>query len=356
MIKVLHVVSSLGGGGVEKMLYNYYKNIDRKTIQFDFVVHGSKEGILEEKLRNMGSNIYHVSPKKVSFIKNFLEIQRTIKNGDYNIVEVHQNFSSFSALFAAWLCGVKIRLIHSHGCDNRKKLSLDKYILRGLNAIFATGFLACSSGASKWLYGSENKGKIIYNAVDYETFAYNGGTRKMYRERLGIKDTDVCLLQVGRFSDEKNHKFTLEIMKNLKDKKYKLLFAGDGKKENELKKMVEEFNLEEQVCFLGCVDYVPELMCAADILLLPSLHEGLPVVTIEAQSSGLLLFVSDELTREIKISDNIKFLPLENEIWIEEIKAYSNDICRNSIKCEKYCIKIQGKKYSEYLQKLVEKK
>lgn len=355
MIKVLHVLSSLGGGGIEKMLFEYFCNINREEIMFDFVVHGNKEGMLEKELKNLGSSIYHVTPKRVSFVKNFLEIKRIIKNDKYDIVEVHQNFSSFSALFAAWLSNVKIRLIHAHGCDNRKKISFDKRIFRCLNSIFATGFLACSSAASKWLYGSERKGKIIYNAVDVEKFQYRTDARELYREKLGLNDTDICLLQVGRFSIEKNHIFTLKMLKRLNDEKYKLFFAGDGKKEEEIRQLVKELKLEKLVSFLGCVDYVPELMCAADVLLLPSLHEGLPVVTVEAQINGLQTYVSNTLTSEIKISDNIKFLPLEEDKWVEEIKGLLNDMRRKGVKCDKYSVQIQGKKYSEYLQQLVEK-
>ena len=108
MIKVLHIVSSLDSGGVENMLYNYYLNIGNSKIHFDFIVHGDNKGIIEKKVKNMGSAVFHVTPKKVSLKINMSEINKVIKDGNYDVVHCHQNFSNFSSLYLA--CKHKVPL------------------------------------------------------------------------------------------------------------------------------------------------------------------------------------------------------------------------------------------------------
>lgn len=358
MIKILHIVSSLGGGGVEHMLYNYYKNLDRSSVKFDFITHGKKVGMLEKKLIGMNSNIYHVTPKKESVIKNFFEIKEIIKKGNYNIVEVHQNFSSFPALFAACIHGVKTRIIHAHGCVKNERQSLALKTYRFLNKVFATDFAACSNDARSWLYGEDfNKEvQIVNNAIDDKKFKYDKDTREEFRKKLGLKGDDVCLLQVGRFSYEKNHIFTLNILEKLQEKKYKLFFAGEGGIEQKIRTLVSNAGLGERVEFLGCVDYIPELMNAADVLLFPSLHEGLPLVVIEAQLSGLKVLASDTLTTEMNISGNIDYISINNaDEWAEKISSLKLDYSRENVSHDAYSIEVQVKGYFDYLKSLLEK-
>ena len=136
MIKILHVIASLGGGGVQKMLLNYYFGMDNSDITFDFVVHGEKKGILETSLIRAGSTVYHVTPKKTSFIKNVTDMYSALKSKKYDAIVVHQNLSSFSSLALAFFCGVKTRIVHSHGYNPNEKKNFSKNSLQ----IFKSSF------------------------------------------------------------------------------------------------------------------------------------------------------------------------------------------------------------------------
>jgi len=357
MIKVLHVLSSLGGGGVPKLLYEYYNNMNRTEILFDFVVHGNKVGMLEKEVKENGSTIYHVTPKKESFFRNFFEIKKAIQNSNYDIVVVHQNFSSFPALFAAWICGIKRRIIHSHGYVPNEKMTLQKITYRFLNRLFATDYAACSVEAAGWLYGEKVKNvQIVYNAIDTEKFKLNIDARINQREKLKLKNNEICLLQIGRFSPEKNHEFSIDILEKIDDKKYKLVFAGDGVTEEKIKGLTKDKGLSEQVMFLGCIDNVPDLMCAGDILLFPSKNEGFGIVAIEAQINGLCVLASDCIPKSTKISENIEYISVENaDMWIDKIKKHTEKNREKCVTSEKFDVHIQAKEYEKYFKLLTEK-
>ena len=358
MIKVLHVLSSLDGGGVERMLYNYYTHMTRSKVHFDFVVHGKKIGILEEPLKKFGSEIYHVTPKKESLFKNCSEIYRAINSSKYDVVVVHQNFSSFPALAMAFLGKVKSRIIHSHGCNLNEKMGFDKKMYRLMNYIFATDFAVCSQEAGSWLYGKQKKGnvKVIYNTIDEEKFKFNIDTRKKIRHDLKIPDNGILLLQVGRFSEEKNQEFSIEIFDKLNDDNFFLVFAGDGNEQGKIEKKASMLKNKEKILFLGCVNNVDEVMCAADVLLFPSKHEGFPVVSIEAQVCGLPVLASDAISKSTNISDNITYLPIDNtEKWLESLLELDIKKERKSIYDERFDASRQSSHYEKYLTETINK-
>lgn len=361
MIKILHILSSLDNGGVESLLKQYYLNIDNDKIKFDFIVHGKNIGMLEEEFKNYGSRIYHVTPKKESFIKNYKEINRIIKNGKYDIVHCHQNFTSFPTLYSAWIHKVKVRIIHSHGCVVKlKKITKFKnFFFRILNKIFVNYFFACSLEAGKYLYGKKwsvdnRKNFIMYNAISVEKFQYNVNERKKYREDFKNNDK-IVLLHVGRFSKEKNHEFLLNIIENLEEPtKYILYLVGDGIEKKEIEQEINNRNLNN-VITLGKRDDVNSLMCMSDMLLLPSLNEGLGIVLIEAQINKLFCIASDSVPKETQISDKIRYLNLEdiNE-WINEIKECKFNRSENILnnRSRDYDIKNMAKEYEKFIYKI----
>lgn len=349
MIKILHIISALDAGGVEQMLFNYYDNIDKNKIHFDFIVHGDKVGVLEKPLTEMGSQIFHVTPKKVSFKANYYEIKKVIKNGNYDIVHVHQNYSSFPSLYAAWLCGVKRRIVHSHGYIAGDKIKGVKLIFRFLNNLLATDYFACSPEASVWLFGEE-KAKhafIMKNAIDIKKFKYDEEKRQIFRKKFDVTN-EFVILQVGRFSPEKNHKFTIEVFSELKKdiSEAMLIFVGTGDYEDEIKNFVLKKDLSDSVIFYGICDDVGGAMCAADLLIFPSTNEGFGMVAVEAQATGLRVLASDLVPKSTKISELIQYLPLSNqEKWLDEIVKEKEGL-RKSSDLQEYSI---DKLISQYL-------
>lgn len=327
MIKVLHVVSSLGGGGVESMVYNYYTKFDRQLIQFDFIVHGDDIGMLEEKFQVMGSKIFHVTPKKISFMQNVKEINYVIQNGRYDVVHCHQNFSNFVPLLIAKKYNVPVRISHAHGCKTvmTTRELIKNYYLRLLNKLGANYFFSCGVGAGKWLHGMHwfpnGRNIILKNAIDTDKFSYSPEVRKGYRRKLNLDDK-IVLLHVGRFSEEKNHMFLLQLFHILSkhSKNYILLFVGNGPTEGVIRKQVNDYGLNDQVRFLGVRTDVAEIMNAADIFLLPSKHEGFAITLLEAQATGMIAFASDTIPRETAVTNLIKYIPIENpSVWVDEV-------------------------------------
>lgn len=361
MIRVLHIVSSLGGGGVESMLYNYYSNIDNEKIRFDFIVHGDNIGLIEEKVEAMGSIVYHVTPKKTSFKDNMLEIENVIKNGNYDVVHCHQNFSNFSSLYLAWKHKVPVRISHAHGCKEVKNIveKMKQFLLRSLNKLFANYFFSCGLDAGKWLHGKgwspSKKNILMNNAIDVDKFSYSEEVRQRYRKKLNVKDKKV-LLHVGRFSDEKNHLFMVDIMEQLskENSEYILLLVGNGATEKLVKRYVEEKKISNSIIFMGVRNDVAELMNSADIFLFPSKNEGLGITVIEAQATGLPVIASDRVPIETRLTKLIDYLPIDDiNIWTENI-INSPDVYRKSQskKLEKanYSIDVQSEKYGKWLE------
>jgi len=320
MIRVLHVLSSLGGGGVESMLYNYYTHLNRDIIQFDFIVHGEKIGMLEEKFREMGSEIYHVKPKKEGLLQNLSQIKRIIYSQPrYDVVHCHQNLMSFVPLYFAKKAGINARIAHSHTTLSRKGTAgkLKDSIFRCLLKNDTNQFFACGVDAAKCLYGEkkyiEDKVDIIPNAIDESLYRFNPLIRNEVRRELHIEDKFV-IGHVGRFSKEKNHKFILQVFEEIYqfNKNSALLLIGDGELEHEAKQLADTFKVSNNIIFLGLRGDVNRLLQAMDCFILPSLHEGFGIVLLEAQAAGLKCFASTAVPRETNITGLVDFLELSS--------------------------------------------
>lgn len=365
MIKVLHIVSALGGGGVESMLYNYYSNMDTSKFHFDFIVHGDNKGIIEKKVEDMGSIVYHVTPKKISFKDNMSKIEDIIKNGDYDVVHCHQNFTNFFSLYLAWKHKVPIRISHAHGCKEVKSVveKVKHGFLRLLNKCFSNYYFSCGLDAGKWLHGKgwspSEKNILMNNAIDVDKFSYSKEIRERYRKKLNIEDK-IVLLHVGRFSDEKNHLFMADIIEQVskENSNYILLLVGNGPSEDLVRRYVDDKGLSNKIIFLGVRNDVAELMNASDLFLLPSKNEGFGMVLIEAQSTGLPVIASDRVPEETNITNIIEYLPIDSvNIWVERIINYYFIARKSQIKqLEKagYSITDQARRYSEWLETLCE--
>lgn len=322
IIRVLHVVTSLNRGGIETMLMNHYRNINRDRIQFDFLVHRKEKGKYEDEVLQLGGKIYRIR-KLNPFDKNYKsELYSFFLNHPYKIIHVHQDCLSSVVLKVAKKCKIPVRIAHSH--SSRQDYNC-KYILKIVSKHYikkyATNLLACSIKAGKWMFETDDF-DVFHNAVNVQEFVYNEKIRKHAREALGISQECFVVSQVGNFSDTKNHLFTLDFFSLILQKKQnsKLFLAGEGYMREKIERKIKRLNLDNHVVLLGSISNVAQLLQATDVFVLPSKYEGLPVVTIEAQASGLPCICSNTITKEISVTNLCSFLPIDDyKIWADEI-------------------------------------
>lgn len=326
-IRVLQVVTIMNRGGLETMLMNYYRKLDRSKIQFDFITNRSERGHYDDEIESLGGKLYRLSPiKPGNYNKYFNELDQFFKeHKEYKVVHSHINENSGFVLKAAKKAGVPCRIAHSHLSDLKLdyKYPFRVYARRSLKGN-VSDYFACSKRAGEWLFGKKisNSGKIIVlnNAVDTQKFKINEDIRHKMREKLGIEGKKV-IGHVGRFNPQKNHEFLIDIFNEVykKNKNAVLLLVGDGYLKEKIEDKVKKLQLEDSVRFLGVREDIPELMQAMDLFLFPSQFEGLAVVMVEAQAAGLKVITSTGVTTESNITNNVNFIDLNKgpQYWAD---------------------------------------
>lgn len=325
-IRVLYFVDRMLKGGIQSLVFEIAKRINKDKFQLDFLLlDDGKKYELEEELKELGCKVYKLHGIWIRTPIDFLRYTNTLedffkKHNNYDIVHMHSSSKNYLILKKAKKYGIKTRIAHSHNIDFQTKNVFKKVIgnLFKFNLKkYATDYFACSELAGKWLFGNSitnnEKFKIIHNAIDFERFKFNTEVREKIRKENRIEKNEILIGHVGRFSNQKNHEFLIEIFKELKrlNSRYKLILIGTGENELKIKNIVKKLNLENDVIFAGFKSNVNEYMQAMDVFLLPSKYEGLPVVGIEAQAAGLPIFVSkDVITSELKITQLISFISL----------------------------------------------
>lgn len=328
MFRVLHIGTSLVlSGGIENYVMNLYKSIDRANIQFDFIVSDELTGQhFFSTVESMGGVIYYASEKKRNLIISAIKKYRIIKKyKQYGIVHIHTScgIRIFDGLIAR-IVGIKSIIFHSH--TNKMKLPMKYKALQPLFNCIGTKLLACSIEAGQYFFGknvlNNPKFLVVPNAIDFEKYIYSETQRKQIRTELDIKDKIVFGF-IGRFSKEKNLFFIIDIFKYILqfEPNSTLLLVGAGELYEEVKAYSRELGISEYVIFTGERTDVYAIASALDILLLPSQYEGIPIVLIEAQTSGLLCYASNAVSRSAQFTEYLKFISLElsAEMWANTI-------------------------------------
>lgn len=335
-IRVLHVVTHMNRGGLETMIMNYYRHIDRTKIQFDFLTHRDGKKDYDDEIQELGGKIYHLPPlnpfDKRGYLKKLDEFFR--EHREYKIVHSHLDCMSAYPLRAAKKYGVPVRIAHSHSTSEEKKdlkYLIKLYSKRKIPS-YATELFACSEKAGKWMF--ENKEfTLMKNAIDCDKYLYNKDVATKVKKELGIEDKFV-VGHVGRFSIPKNHKFLIDIFQQIyaQNSDAVLLLVGEGILMDEIREKVKECQLDEAVKFLGLRDDVERIMQAMDVFVFPSLYEGLGIVVVEAQVAGIPCVISEAIPEEVRITDEVCFLSIESnpEIWAEEVLAFHKQKIRKT--------------------------
>lgn len=360
-IRIPQIVGKWLGGGIEAVVISEYLAMDKSKIQFDFICDEDSTNIPYDLIEKNGGRVIIIPPYQKAF-KYHKELKKVLKENNYKIVHSHISTMSVFSLFAAKCAGVPVRIAHSHSTTNKKekKKNLMKQVLRPFSKVFATNYMCCSELAGRWLFGDKeyDKGNVylLNNAIDLDKFKYDEKVRKKKRKELGIKDDTLVIGHLGRFVAQKNHTFLIDIFNELhkKNENSVLLLAGQGPLMEDIKNKVKELNLDDSVKFLGQRNDANELYQAFDVFLLPSLYEGLPVVGVEAQASGLLCYLSDDMTKETKVLDITKFMSLNNtpKEWadniLDDVKKYKRIDTSKEMTAKNFNIKEEAKKLEEY--------
>ena len=313
MIRVLHIFGGLGTGGTESLIMNWYRNIDRTKIQFDFLVRSADDNYLEE-IKSLGGRIFYTSSFPRHFIRNYKETKTILAKKEWDVIHVHGNAAMYILpLRLAKKLGYTHRIMHSHSIKAQNKVFS---LVHNANKLrfpqLATTCLACSSSAGQWMF-ADFPFNLSRNAINIDSYRFDGTHRTRIREMLGVENKFV-IGHVGRFATPKNHTFLLNVFTNVKNKlpDSVLMLIGDGELETSIKAQAEQLGITDSILFMGRKSNIGELMSAMDMFVLPSLYEGLGIVLVEAQCNGLPCIVSQEAyNEEVKIyPELLSVLPL----------------------------------------------
>lgn len=323
-IRILHVVTYMGRGGLETMIMNYYRHMDRERVQFDFLVHRQERAAYDDEIESLGGKIYRL-PRLVPWSRSYLAALNRFfsEHPDYKIVHVHQDCLSSVILKAAERHGVPVRIAHSHSANQDKNLKypIKLWYKRSIPR-YATSLFACGRDAGDWMFGGAAY-QIINNAIDAVSYVYDPARRAGMRQALGLVD-ELVVGHVGRFNQPKNHPFLLEIFAALlkKEPNAVLLLVGGGEDMPKIQAKAQDMGIANRVRFLGVRSDVADLMQAMDVFVFPSLYEGLPVTMVEAQASGLPCIISDKVSPECILTEGlVDIMPLSADIeaWADQI-------------------------------------
>lgn len=335
MIHVLHLGLSSNPGGVENFVLNYHRNIDRSKVNFDYLdIYG--DGIaFSEEIHNLGGKIFALPNYKRHPIVAVRKFRNVLDNNKFDIVHIHmQSTANLMPITVALSHKKEIVVCHSHSSSTPKGI-----LRKVLNAVNTKKLRkaqvekwACGHYAGAWMWGSDfTDENIIPNAIDYDKYKFNKETRYMIRNHIGIAETDKVIGFVGRFGDEKNIYFLIEILKELRkiSQNYKLLTVGGNDSYDKFLKKLKSEGLREFYYSAGVQASARDWYQAMDAFLLPSFFEGFPIVAVEAQAAGLICFFSNRISKEIDINKNSMFLSIEKGNALKWAKIINNYVFLN---------------------------
>lgn len=363
-IRILHYGLTNNLGGIEVFVMSLYRHIDRSKVQFDFISH---EGIyFENEIKEMGGIIYDVPKRRENYFEYKKKLKEILESNKYTAVHVHAlAVSNIDIIKFAMKSNVKV-ILHSHmdmDLRNFRAEVLHRYNRKWLENKNIYRF-ACSKLAAKWIHGENHVDDtvIFHNAIDLEKFKYDISIRNKIRKEFSFNN-ELVIGHVGRFAYQKNQEFLINVFKeiqNIYPNSKLLLVGGEGGMMSVSKDLVKELCLNDNVIFTGIREDVSDLMQAMDVFVFPSRWEGLGIVLIEAQATGLLCFTSDKVPKEAKVTDNLEYISLDEDYlnWARRIVDRYNKFLRkgvqNQLKDEGYDIKDTSSYIQNFYLKLEE--
>lgn len=358
-IRIAQIIGKLSAGGVEMVVFNYYRAIDKEKIQFDFYYDADSTVEPPQDLIDMGARFYKIPPyqKLHSYLKS---LKNYFNENNYDIVHSHMNTLSVFPLYVAWCSNIPVRIAHNHSVPSGKEIKRDslKYFLRLFSKVFATDYFACSEKAGRWLFGNKeyNKGNVLVvkNAVDFDRFHPSKEITKKIKDKYCINDKFV-VGHVGRFTSAKNHKFLLDVFEQVKKKRSNsvLILVGGGELDEYIHRIVREKNLVDSVVFVGQVNNPELYYSVADVIAMPSLFEGLSLTTIESQIAGTPVVVSKAIPEEAIISNGCTRLDLDIDTWVNFLLNTKKNKLIIDYRSNEYDINFASKKLENWYIKRI---
>lgn len=366
-VRIAQILGKMEGGGVEQVVMNYYRHIDRSKLQFDFFIFENSGRVPEEEIKSLGGRVFRLCGLKNTprYIKSLSSL---LKENNYPVVHCHLSTLSGPALKAAKMAGVPVRIIHNHSTSGGKRelvRNLAKALLKPFCSKNATHRFACSEYAAEWMYGkrpvcgvadekaSDKAVYILRNAVDSGFFRRDESKRISLREELGIPGSALVFGHVGRFCPQKNQSFLLDIFEDIlkSEPDSYLLMAGTGDDMELIRDRINKAGLSERALLLGQRNDTDRLYNAFDCFILPSNYEGLCVVGVEAQAVGVRCLFSDRITTEVKLSEGVNFFSLKASPteWAEAaIQAAKSTPLPATLASCGYEISVEAERLSEF--------
>ena len=325
-IRVAHVIGKMIGGGVEQVAMNYYSHADHARVQFDFIITDDSTVVDENKkiIETLGGRLFVVPAyRRLRTFEDSL-YALFVEHPEWRIVHSHMNSLSVFVLKQAKRAGIPVRIAHSHSTSGKGEFAKNavKALLKTQANRYPTERFACSRFAGEWLFGKGADFEVVYNAIDLRRFSFNAEARAKARADLGLVGGQFAVGHVGRFMAQKNHAFLIDAFEQVAKRREDavLLLVGTGEAEACVESSVAERGLSDRVRFLGQRTDMPDMYAAFDAFVLPSLYEGLGLVGVEAQRSGLPCLLSDAITREVDVTGECRFLPIDDPIvWADAI-------------------------------------
>lgn len=361
--RIAYIIGKMCAGGVEAVVFNYYRAIDHNKFQFDFYYDADSTVEPPQDLIDMGARFIKLPPyqRLLQYIK---ELRKHLRSEHYTIVHSHLNTLSVFPLYAAWKEHVPVRIAHNHSVPGGKEAGRNalKDLLRRFSRVFANEYCACSEAAGRWLFGDKlyETGRItvLKNAIDFSMFHISESIVKNKQECLDLNHDEFVVGHIGRFTAAKNHRKVIAVFAAVKDKipNAVLLLVGDGEEREKVENWIKEYGVEESVRMTGKVADPQNYYPLINVLILPSVFEGVPVTIIESQIAGVPCVISDVVNKDVVISNGCKVLSpsAPDEIWADTIisSTGSKVVLNNNSKNYdiNYAVKDLQKKYEVLLR------
>ena len=338
-IKVCIVNEPLKYGGINLASIRFQEALDSKKYEFVYCLRYETVGNLEQRVIDNGCRVVHVPNSELSDFKSYMFYKKLFSEEHFDIVHCHLPFFSGIVLMAAAKCGVQKRVAHAHFSQpytdtniySKPKQFIAYFYRKAMRVLlkkYCNVKIACSRESGEFLYGKkefERNGIILNNGINVSEYDFNTEVRNRIREQLSLRENDVALVHIGMMYSVKNQSFVIDIFEDydkLNPDSY-LFLVGNGPDKDYLTEKVNQLECHDRIVFLGEIDNVNELLQAMDLLVFPSLHEGFPLVLIEAQASKLPCLISDSVTVDTKLNENVEYFSLNNSAlkWAEEVKS-----------------------------------